>query len=92
MGLPLWAKASARGHQLDWLDLYTVWKKMGSVHIKCFRSQCTNAQSFSRQAVVVMIFFSEAGVGLSVGETANAAENNSTTFNKIFLCCWECRE
>lgn len=34
---------------------------------------------------MLMIFFSEAGVGLSVGETAHTAENNSTTLNKIFF-------
>lgn len=34
---------------------------------------------------MVMIFFSEAGVGLSVGETAHTAKNNSTTLNKIFF-------
>lgn len=39
---------------------------------------------------MVMIFFSEAGVGLSVGETAHAAENNTAMLNKIFLRCWEC--
>lgn len=34
---------------------------------------------------MVMIFFSEAGVGLSVGETAHAAENNRAMLNKIFF-------
>lgn len=44
--------------------------------------------SFSRQAVVVITFFSQAGVGLSAGEAVHTAKNNSATGNEIFLPCW----
>lgn len=60
----------------------------GGLWIKYVLSLRTSTPSFSRQAVVVITFFSKAGVGLSAGEAVRTAKNNSATGNEIFLPCW----
>lgn len=60
----------------------------GGMWIKYVLSLRTSTPSFSRQAVVVITFFSKAGVGLSAGKAVRTAKNNSATGNEIFLPCW----
>lgn len=56
----------------------------GGVWIKYVLSLCTSTPSFSRQAVVVITFFSKAGVGLSAGKAVRTAKKNTATGNEIF--------
>ncbi|TRY87907.1 hypothetical protein DNTS_003219 [Danionella cerebrum] len=49
----------------------------GGMRIKYVLSLRTSTPSFSRQAVVVITFFSKGGVGLSAGEAVRAAKKNT---------------
>lgn len=60
----------------------------GGLWIKYVFSIYASTLSYSRQAVVVITFFSQAGAGLSAGKAVRTAKNNSDTGNEIFLPCW----